>query len=97
MLVGSYRRFEDRSAFVFSVKQSKTLKMKALRYFETSVNIYRSEQRNFPEDLNVQSNSCRDLPLSSGELLRRAKWTVTRQLSVKPFIMALCQNGFECI
>ena len=49
---------KKRSAFVASVRQSKTLKMMALQYFETSVNIYRSVQRIFAEDLNVQGNSC---------------------------------------
>jgi hypothetical protein len=38
-----------------------TLKMKALRCFETSVAVYQSTQRNIPEDLNFQQYRCENL------------------------------------
>jgi hypothetical protein len=49
-----FSRFQSRSAFIFRVKQSKkSLTLKALRWFETSGNIYPTTQRNITEDLNI--------------------------------------------
>ena len=47
------------------------LVMKALRSFETSVDMYKSTRRNIPEDLQVQSSTMRRTANLTNEQLRR--------------------------
>jgi len=45
---------KDVSALKFRVKQTKSLKMKAIRHFETARNIHPKTQCNISEKMNLQ-------------------------------------------
>ena len=56
---------KDPSVFIFSPRgvllDWLTLNINALRFFETSLDIYQSTRRNIPEDLNLERHRCENL------------------------------------